>query len=157
VASARKLGAALQDAVRAARTTEARDLLAQLTSAAPDHTQLASLTESVHTLEAGERGKAAQAAYDEGRRLQQGASDADLVAARAAYREAVSLQPGIADAELQQVETRLKALGNAALSNARNFQNFKKRDQAIEQYKRALFLLGECGDCDKALRDLQQP
>ena len=44
-----------------------------------------------------------------------------------------------------------------ALSNARNFQNFKRREQAIEQYKRALLLLGECGDCEKALSDLQQP
>ena len=47
------------------------------------------------------------------------------MAARAAYRKAVSLQPGTGDAELQQVETRLKGLGNAALSNAHNFQNFK--------------------------------
>jgi tetratricopeptide (TPR) repeat protein len=157
VTDARKLGTALQEAVNAGHVTDARDLLAQLTSAAPGHTQLPALTESVHSLEARERGKAAQAAYDEGKRLQQGGSEADLVAARGAYRRAVSLEPGIADAELQQVETRLKGLGNAALSNARNFQNFKKRDQAVEQYKRALFLLGECGDCEKALTDLQQP
>jgi hypothetical protein len=157
VADAKKLGAALQDAIEAGRVTDARNLLAQLTGAAPDHTQLTSLTESVHSLEARERGKAAEAAYEDGKRLQQAGSETDLVAARAAYRQAVSLQPGIADAELQQVETRLKGIGNAALSNARNFQNFKKRDQAIEQYKRALLLLGECGDCEKALRDLQQP
>ena len=53
------------------------------------------------------------------------------------------------------MEIRLKDLGNVALSNARNFQNFKKREQAIEHYKRALFLLGECADCEKALKDLQ--
>ena len=157
VADAKKLEGALQAAVQAGRVTDARNLLEQLTSAAPDHTQLTALTESVHTLEARERGQAAEAAYEDGKRLQQGGSEADLVAARAAYRKAVSLQPGTGDAELQQVETRLKGLGNAALSNARNFQNFKKRDQAVEQYKRALLLLGECGDCEKALRDLQQP
>jgi tetratricopeptide (TPR) repeat protein len=157
VADAKKLGGALQAAVKAGRVTDARNLLEQLTSAAPDHTLLPALTESVHTLEARERGQAAEAAYEDGKRLQQSGSEADLVAARAAFRKAVSLQPGTGDAELQQVETRLKGLGNAALSNARNFQNFKKRDQAVEQYRRALFLLGECGDCEKALRDLQQP
>ena len=55
------------------------------------------------------------------------------------------------------MDAHLKDLGRVALSNARNFQNFKRREQAIEQYKRALLLLGECADCEKALTDLQQP
>ena len=157
VTDAKKLAAGLREAIDAGRVADARNLLSQLGSAAPNHTEIEPLTARVHALETHTRARAAQAAYDEGKRLQQSGTEPDLVGARAAYRKAGSLQAGLGDAELQQVDAHLKDLGRVALSNARNFQNFKRREQAIDQYKRALLLLGECADCEKALTDLQQP
>ena len=105
---------------------DARNLLSQLGSAAPHHPEIQPLTARVHALEARTRARAAQAAYEEGKRLQQSGTETDLVGARAAYRKAGSLQPGLGEAELQQVDAHLKDLGRVALSNARNFQKLQE-------------------------------